>query len=330
MKDFLLKYSVLKVLSLVLAIFLWLYVIIIVDPPITLTLDEIPIIQVGKCKEDVAIVSESEKFLEIEITGSRKEIAEIKKENITATVDLSKVVGVGKTTVSVDVSVPYPYDEITTNPKTLSFVAEKVEKKIIDVEVETIGEIAEGFHLSDSFPHNKTIEVLGAASSINRIKKAVVMLDVKEADKDVEDTEIIFFVDNNGERIDRSDLIYKNVKVKVKDETTLADEVTITAECNIMKEKENVKIDVDLGELASLYKVVDVTEGTTSVKMVDVRFDHEEVDDVSSIMTEKIDAALIDSELEHQEIKDVKLVIPEDVELARDIKTVTVIIEKIN
>ena len=43
MKDFFLKDSVLKIISLIIAILLWIYIIAVVDPAVTITVRDIPI-----------------------------------------------------------------------------------------------------------------------------------------------------------------------------------------------------------------------------------------------------------------------------------------------
>jgi len=106
---------VLKIISLIGAVFLWMYIIIIVDPPIDITIRDIPIQYIEQTKlasQGLSVVSDKTQTMEIKIRGSRKKLANIDTNAISAIVDLSNVTSVGTHSLPVNIAIPYEYSEI--------------------------------------------------------------------------------------------------------------------------------------------------------------------------------------------------------------------------
>ena len=97
MKDFFLRDSVLKIISFVIALLLWIYIIAVVDPSVDVTVKDIPIRYTNQNMiedKNLCLINDSKATVELKIRGSRKRIANIDNKNIYATVDLATV---GKT-----------------------------------------------------------------------------------------------------------------------------------------------------------------------------------------------------------------------------------------
>lgn len=130
---------VLKIISFIGAVLLWMYIIIVVDPPIDVTVRDIPIqyTEQGKlASEGLSVVGNRDNTLEIKIRGSRKKLASVDKNVISATVDLSTVTSVGTHSVPVNVIIPFEYSEIVSKkPLTVDVTIDKIVEIRKDVTV---------------------------------------------------------------------------------------------------------------------------------------------------------------------------------------------------
>ena len=78
MKNFFIKDSTLKVLSFIIAVVLWFYVILVIDPSVDVTIRNIPLryINQGVLEErGLSLVEDPDLTMELKIRGSRKKIA---------------------------------------------------------------------------------------------------------------------------------------------------------------------------------------------------------------------------------------------------------------
>lgn len=265
MKEFLMKNSVLKAVSVILAILLWFYVIIIVDPLITITIEDVPVIYKDKPSNDLAIIDDNmTQFVDVEIKATRKEISKINKDKILATVDCKNVTKEGSNSVKVEIT---PYDQ-KVEPIYVEIVADKIEEKTVGVEVLTKGELAEGYAFDGAFGFEKNVNIRGAEYYLNLIRNVVLEVETDGMNSDAEKEISIAFVDNNGKKIDKSESIYRNVEVKNVSKVTYsqtADNFSLRVKCKV-KKKHTVPVEVDLGDLWSWYEVADIKYGDVSVK----------------------------------------------------------------
>ncbi len=174
--------SVIKIVSLVLAIVLWAYVIGEVNPTVKKTVDQIPVelTNVETLAENgLALGEEVEYFTSIVVEGSRSELNSLKISDIHATADVYGYTE-GENNVSVDVALPdrISLKEIKTPEVTVTL--EELTAVHLPVTIEFAGESGENLEPSYNSYSPSEIEVKGAESVIAKVHSVRVQLNVND------------------------------------------------------------------------------------------------------------------------------------------------------
>ncbi len=309
MKDFFLRDSVLKIVSFVIAILLWVYIIAVVDPAVTITVKDIPIRYANQNvleEKGLCLVNEEKTTVELKISGSRKRVANIDNKNIYATVDLTTISKTGTFSLPIAISIPYEYNEIVSKkPYNASVVVDKVAKIDKEVKVITKGSIANGYIAGVAVPSVKSVTLKGAVSMIERISYVGVELDYAGRSAEIKDTARLFFLDRDGKRIQSSNQIYSLVSKDVEE---------IMVSCPVYKLKTvPIVIDANTGN-EELLSQISVQPGNVTIYA-----ENEILEQIKEIKTEKIDIDKIE-----EKTQEVKLVMPEGVSSRDGITEVTI------
>lgn len=196
----------LKILSVFLAIMLWLVVINVSDPDKTSTINNIPITIIN---EDA--ITGQEKVYEIvsgakasvEVTGPRTIIDSLDKGSFRATADLSKLSMTGAVEVEVELVTPAYRSKVDIDVKTTMKVAvEDLLHKEFTVEVVDRGNPASGYVIFGRDITDKTVEIVAPQSVMATIDKVCVMVDVTGEKDDFSELAKFHAYDNRGNVID--------------------------------------------------------------------------------------------------------------------------------
>ncbi len=311
MKSFFIKDSTLKVISFIVAVLLWFYVILIVDPSVDISVKDIPLRYANQSileERGLSLVADPDETVELKIRGSRKKIANIDNKNIYATVDLVNMTKVGTFTIPISISIPYEYEEIVSKkPNNATVVIDKIvtaERKIM---IETEGSVAGGYIAGVPETSVASVTLKGASTLIERIYGVGATLDFDGRTGEINDKEKLYFIDSNGKKIDRKDSIYESVSMNIE---------TVEIKCKVMKLK-TVPVDIDTSALGENYKV------TVQPSNVTIYAENEVLESIS-----KISANVNINLLTEEAIQQVRLDIPEGVSMRDGITEVTVKAEK--
>ncbi len=313
MKDFFLKDSILKIISFVVALLLWFYIIAVVDPSVDITVKDIPIRytneQLVKDK-GLCLVSDDDLSVELKIRGSRKRIANIENKNIYATVDLANISKTGTFSLPIAISIPYEYDEIVSKkPYNASVFIDKVVSVNREVKVLTSGSTANGYIAATPVPSETTVKLTGAVTMIDTISGVGLELDFDGRSADIKDTEKLFFLDKNGKKIAESNKIYDLVKMDIE---------TVDVECKVYKQKTVlVKVDAKTSGGVDGYKV------SVQPEHITIYAENEVLEAISELSTKPVNLDEITTGSTTVEIE-----IPNGVFLRDGVDTVTVKAEK--
>lgn len=169
------------ILSFIVAITLWIYVIGETNPQDSKTFREIPINYINEqvlSDNGLAVVSVSDKTFTVTVSGSRANVNELTEKDITATVNLADA-SKGKNQLKLSVQVP---DNLEIKDKNLSKVVVEVEQKEsrqVDVVPEYKGAFSDEEEPITVGLDVETVTVTGAASQVEKVQsvKAVVKPD---------------------------------------------------------------------------------------------------------------------------------------------------------
>ncbi len=287
-----------KIISLLTAIALWLYVIAVVDPDEKKVIENIPITITNAnevLKDDFVIYPKEDFKTDITVQGKLSEIQKLNKNNVHIYGELINPVE-GQNIVNLRTNIS---NRVSRELKDNTFVVD-LEKKIsktVELTVDVPSAMKDSVEEVD--PEVKEIEVSGPRSLVNKVDKAVAVLNYnEERDKDEARMELkVKAVDKDNKAVD-VELSQKTVKVDVK----------YTVEKLVP-----VKLNYDGEEF-------NVNEFTVTPEKLTVRGRADLVNGLEYIYTERLG----DKELKGDEDKKVKIEIPENTRIKGDISEVTI------
>ena len=178
----------LKILSVFLAIMLWLVVINVSDPEKTTTISNIPITIIN-----ADAITGQEKVYEIisgarasvQVTGPRTIIDSLDSKSFKATADLSKLSLTGAVGVDVELVKTAYKSKVDIDVKTtMKVTVEDLLHKEFVAEVSDRGNLAEGYVIYERKMAESVVEVIAPQSVMATIAKVCVVVDVTDAKED--------------------------------------------------------------------------------------------------------------------------------------------------
>lgn len=219
MKKLLESDNSLKVISVLIAICIWIYIAIVMDPPLEVTVRDLPIQFIGQeglNSKNLAVISESDTTVTIKVKGSRKKMGNYDMRTIIAKTDVSTVSQAGEHTLPVEIVIPFENQGISS--QSLYSVAVKVEdiaERNIGIEVQTAGTLAESYMAGDIIRDPKSVTVRGPKSAVEQISKAAVKLNYGGADVDIDTKLPVIFYGEDGKELTMAGPILKRIKSDV-------------------------------------------------------------------------------------------------------------------
>lgn len=242
MKEKLTNNLSLKILSLIVAILVWLLVINVDNPIVTRTfvvtdvqlLNEAYIDADGKmCMRD-----EEQEPIRVTVKAQRKVLDDISALDIRAAADLQQIVSLKTTPVMVPITASIDgisQNNIEVSPQNLSLHIEDKETQEFVVTVTTNGTRPDrGYEVGSLVSNPEKIRITGPTSLINKIDKVTASVDVSGESSDVTRETNVTVVDKNGEEFSDQDMKYINVS-KVYATARMwkvRTDVKISAECS--------------------------------------------------------------------------------------------------
>lgn len=275
-----------KVLSVIIAVIIWIIVGNINDPVIS---RDISGVQVEFINEKVldkihkAYELEDSDKITITVSGKKSIVSRLRARDFTATADLSKLSIVDA--VPVEVSLNHDASgqvSIDLGKNTMMRVKiDDVETVTVPVSIEIEGEPASGYAVGKKTASPNMIEVTGPATSIENIEEVKLTCDVSGANKDIEKDAEVEFYSKKGKKLDSSRLKY--------------DETSIAVSVEIWRQK-TIPIEVETeGDVADGYTVASVEY---EPKTVVIAGPDDELADIGSIELEKVDISDATSDVE--------------------------------
>ncbi|MGL5643001.1 MAG: CdaR family protein [Paraclostridium sp.] len=294
-----------KMISLLSALVLWLYVMTVEDPVETRTFNDIPItITNMSMLEDrgLAIYPKEELFADISIKGNLSSLRPINKDNIYiyGRLDDPKE---GKNAIYLQANLPERVNKYDIKPSVITVDLEKVMTEKRSIEVEVKGKSNTDI---DNIQKNKqTVNITGPRSVVNKVTSVNAVLDVSEKEKDFSTKLKLVPVDKLGNEV---------TGVKLEDDF-------IVATVKFLQQKVvpiNLKLDGNTGDEEDLknYKI--------SPNEITIEGKKEALDSIQSISTQPIKA----EDLNNKESIEVKLEIPKGIKIDGDISTVKIDLDK--
>lgn len=232
MKNRILDHFGLKLLSLLIAIVIWIVVANVDDSKTTRQISGIEIEFInGEAITEQNMVYEvpNGTTIDIVVKGRRKIVESLTSQDFRAVADLSKMSLTNAVNVVVTATSIYNARELSISyPESAVNVA--LEKKIesqLAITVRTNNEVAEGYAIRSKTPTPNLITVKGAESVIDMINEVVVDVDVRGANSNLSATAEPIFLSKSGDVIDSAKFEYDVTTVDVNIEVDKTKELAV-------------------------------------------------------------------------------------------------------
>lgn len=305
----------LKWLSVAIAIILWLYIIIILDPVQSVTVRDLPIQFVGWEQLEangLSIVNESETAITIKVNGSRKRMGRNNMKSIIATVDLSSISEEGTASLPVKVVVPFENQGVVSqDPYTVDVKVETLVNKAIPIEIKTEGSLATDYMAGPMHTENEQVIVSGPESVVGKITGAAVVLNYGNADVDIDKELPIRFYNTENKEIVAADSILNRIRSDIS---------KTMVHCTVVKLKR-----------VEIMPIFDSNADEETIQNLSYRLNPVSVqiygDEQVTARINRLQTAPISFEkLTNNKKTKVKLVIPQGVKVLQDISEIEVIL----
>ncbi len=186
MNNLLEKDITIKIISILVAIVLWTYVLGEQNPFIPQTFRDIPIKFNNLDSVNYALVEEQSSFkVNVRVRGRRSTILELSKEAIKAEVNM-KGRAEGENLLAVSVNLPDNIELVSVNPPEIMVNLEPIIEKQIPITVNIENNPAEGFAVMDPVVKPKEAILKGPKSIVDTIKFAFISVDVSNKTENIQ------------------------------------------------------------------------------------------------------------------------------------------------
>ena len=314
MKKLLASDGALKIISVLIAIGIWVYIALVMNPAIEVTVRDLPIQFIGGeslNSRGLAVISESATTGTVKIKGSRKKMGNNDMKTIIAKADISSITETGETNIPIEIVIPFENQGVSSQSEySVNVKVEKSAEKTLDIEVSTIGTLAPDYMPGDIVCDPKKVTLSGPKSAVDKISKAEAVLNYNNEDVDIDTSAQIVFYGADNKEISMLDALMGRISISV-------DNVNI--HCPVLKmHKAEVKAEFGRQELPENFSY------KTDPFEVYVFGDENVSSKINEIKTEQIP---LDKLLDNGKVK-VKLIIPNGVKIFHDISEVEISIEK--
>lgn len=332
MKKNMINKFTLKVLSLIIAILIWLLVRNVDDPIVVRTFYEIPVSieNASYLAEnlEIPLLVDGKDSVKVRVKGARSVVSKLKKEDIKAVADMTQIISKDTTPIMVPVEVTgtgISDSDITVRPRNIQVDIEKqksVEKTIAVSTGDTQPD--KDYEIGNLKANPEKVTISGPETIINKIDKVVALIDVtgrKESNIEIKSQLKIY--DKNLDELSPKQLEYLNIK-EISDNT-------IRIQAQFWKVKQNVKIKAEYsGEPKRGYEVdsINLVPDTISVAGTDEALKKlEQEGNTLEIPGKYIDVT--DKTGDFEQNIDLSELLPEDLKLVRDLNSSVIATVKI-
>jgi len=258
MKERLSNNTKLKLISLLSAIVLWMYVMAVVDPEETKLFEDIPVSITNLndlTDKDLVIYPDTEVTTSVYVTGKLSTIQKMSKEDISVYGQINNPIE-GKNEIYLKIT---PAQRVTYEFKN-SIAIVNLEKIITEnkkIEVEVTGNIKQDIDTINLENNNEEVEVSGPRSLVEKVEKIEAILNSNKQTDDFDISLDLKPVDKKGNIVSGVELKTSSLNAKV----TLLKEKTVPIKVNIEGENtENYKLSQDTVYIKGKRELVDKIE----------------------------------------------------------------------
>lgn len=266
-----------KLISLIVAIFLWAYVVNNSQNDELRTFRNIPVELKNMesiNEKDLLIMEPKDPTVTVKLRGKRSDLLKFQRSDISVSVDLDGY-GERNSTIPINVIAPPNTTVSYVSKNNIMFKFEKLIKKDMDIEIETVGNLpSDHLILTSKKASPDKITLKGASSQVSKIKKAKVVVDASTITNDTNLNLPVQLEDENGELVEGVELSQGFINVSLS--------------INSTKE-----VPIKLKTTGSPAEGINISKYTFSQEHVSIVGAKETLDDINYIDTKPVDLTQI-------------------------------------
>ncbi|WFR58189.1 CdaR family protein [Anaerocolumna sp. AGMB13025] len=221
MKERLTRNLGLKILSLLVAVLVWVVILNVDDPVTTDTFNDIPVTKINEnalAHNNKVYEVVSGDTVDVKVKGKRSIIESLKNSDFQAVADLSELSITNA--VPIDVTVPKYGDnvEVVKENYTMQVSLEDLVEQQFRIDVVTTGSVPDGYYIKDKTTSPNIIKVSGPESAVDKIKEVVVEVNVSNERESFKKTAVPKVYDKNGTLMDSGNITlnYEEVDASIE------------------------------------------------------------------------------------------------------------------
>ena len=209
LKSFFTKNIAIKVLSLMFAILLWGYVLMTQNPPRVKTVTDVTVSIEGEADlttRKLTLRGDRAALLEDVSVRVRTELtsyADISADDITASINLSRITSTGKHTVRIHAK-SSSGDVVSVSPSEIEVEIDTLTTRNIPIEIHEEGELPEGYWAGDVQLDSATVLLEGPGTDLAKIVKAVGTIDLTNRTESLNQSIMLALYDKEGNVVESS------------------------------------------------------------------------------------------------------------------------------
>lgn len=218
---------------------LWLYVITVERTQIEYTFYNVPVVMDGESvlqDRGLMITSDTERTVNLTLSGKRSDLNKLKSSDITVLVDLTRIYEAGKKNLSYDVSFPGDVQNsaieiVSRQPDSISLTVAQWATKEIPIQIVATGTPAPGYKVDDAnkSANPKSVDISGPKELIDQIAMGKITVNMRDAKESYEQRQKITLCDAQGNPVeeDLSTVFVDNHMILVKIPVLMEKEISL-------------------------------------------------------------------------------------------------------
>ncbi len=272
-------------LSLLIAVCVWIYVVTTVTPEDSQWVYNIPVTFENEdglfSDRNLTLVQGRTNTVNLKFKGNRQELSKLSNSNVTVTVDLSEVTGPGSWFLKFDYELPATVSSSSISlearsSSTVEILVDELTTKEVSVQAVFQGDVAEGYSSDPIEVEYDSLEISGPTDVVGRITTAQVVLERTNLNKTVSDSLSYTFLDEEGNTVSGDEVQCDVSKIGVMMVVNMVKEVPLRVQY------------IDGGGATSDYVVENIQPSTVTIKG-----DAEELESLNSLTIAKIDLSAV-------------------------------------
>lgn len=200
-----------KIIALIMAINLWVYVMNEQNPPVETNM-EVPL-EVRNLSTS-AMASGIPEYVRVKVRGPRTIVIGLTHNDIKSYVDL-RGLSDGPNTLKVNTAIPANMELVEVSPEKINFQLDTITSRQIPIEAKVVGTPSEGGAIEKITYSLPNITVKGPSELLNRVNKAVATVDVSNQNKDFTVNVPLTIVDDKDKAVEGLTMAPGNASISV-------------------------------------------------------------------------------------------------------------------